>query len=67
MHRLFLRSIFAFRRSSYLCGPTKSCNWRGARVVESGSLENYYSSNAIEGSNPSLSSAVFFGKGPKGA
>ena len=28
---------------------------RGARVVESGGLENRYRSNPIEGSNPSLS------------
>lgn len=38
--------------------PQRAAEWRGARVVESGGLENRYSSNAIEGSNPSLSAAV---------
>ncbi len=30
-------------------------DWRGAREVEWGGLENRYGGNSIEGSNPSLS------------
>ncbi len=37
------------------CLTTLNFFWRGARVVESGGLENRYRSNPIEGSNPSLS------------
>mgnify|MGYP000671970665 CR=1 FL=1 len=33
--------------------------WRGGRVVEGARLERVYSSNTIEGSNPSLSANNF--------
>ncbi len=32
--------------------------WRGAAVVERGGLENRYTGNRIEGSNPSLSAII---------
>ncbi len=45
---------------SYFCTPDSRTILarRGARVVESGGLENRYGSNSIEGSNPSLSSML---------
>ena len=49
-----LKFCFCYLKKKFMF---KATFWRGARVVESGGLENRCGGNSTEGSNPSLSAS----------